>query len=173
MSRRILFVDDDSNVLMGLQRSLRPLRAQWQMEFASSGEEAIHCFSLRPFDAVVTDMRMPGMDGAELLNTIQDQFPQTIRIILSGQSDRESILRSITSAHQFLSKPCDAEQLKSLLKRTIALTELLGNASLKRFVSRLKCVPSLPALYEEVTKELRSDDPSPPASAGSFPRTWE
>ena len=107
MSRRILFVDDDPNLLMSLQRTLRPMRAQWEMEFVASGEEALQSFSRGPFDAIVTDMRMPGMTGAELLEKIQDRFPQTIRIILSGQSDKESIIRSITSAHRFLSKPCD------------------------------------------------------------------
>ncbi|MGA7341920.1 MAG: response regulator [Terracidiphilus sp.] len=160
MSKHILFVDDEPNILTGLQRTLRPMREQWEMEFVSSGAEALERLALHPFEAVVTDMRMPGMTGAELLDKIQDRFPQTIRIILSGQSDRESILRSIASAHQFLSKPCDVEQLKSLLERTIALTELLANESLRRFISRLKCVPSLPVLYEEVTRELRSEDPS-------------
>jgi putative nucleotidyltransferase with HDIG domain len=160
MSRRILFVDDEPNLLMGLQRTLRPMRAQWEMEFVSGGDEALQALSLRPFDAVVTDMRMPGMTGVELLERIQDQFPQTIRIILSGQSDRESILRSIAPAHQFLSKPCDAEQLKSVLERAIALTELLESTPLKKFISRLKCIPSLPFLYQEVAEELRSEDPS-------------
>jgi HD-like signal output (HDOD) protein len=160
MSRRILFVDDEPNLLMGLQRTLRPMRAQWEMEFVASGDEALQALSLHTFDAVVTDMRMPGMTGVELLERIQDQFPRTIRIILSGQSDRESILQSIAPAHQFLSKPCDSEQLKSLLERTIALTDLMENESLKRFISRLKSVPCLPLLYQEVTKELRSEDPS-------------
>jgi putative nucleotidyltransferase with HDIG domain len=161
MLKRILFVDDEPNVLMGLQRTLRSMRTEWEMEFVSSGQEALQNLALRPFDVVVTDMRMPGMTGVELLDKVQDQFPQTIRIILSGQSDRESILRSIAPAHQFLSKPCDAEQLKSVLARTIALTDLLENAPLRKFVSRVKCIPSLPILYQEITKELRSEDPSP------------
>ena len=160
MLRRILFVDDEPNILMGLRRSLRPMRAQWEMEFVSSGDEAVQALALRPFDAVVSDMRMPGMTGAQLLDMVQDKYPETVRVILSGQSDRESILRSFATAHQFLSKPCDAEQLKSLLERAIALTDLLANVSLKNFVSRLKSIPSLPLLYHEVTKELRSENPS-------------
>jgi len=161
MSKSILFVDDEPNILTGLQRTLRPMRDQWEMEFVSSGREALEHLALHPFDAVVTDMRMPGMSGAELLDRIQDEFPQTIRIILSGQSDRESILRSIAPAHQFLSKPCDVARLRSLLESTIALTAQLDNASLKKFMSQLKCIPSLPVLYQEITRELRSTDPSP------------
>jgi HD-like signal output (HDOD) protein len=160
MSRSILFVDDEPNILTGLERTLRPMRAQWEMEFVPGGDEALQAMARHSFNAVVTDMRMPGMTGAQLLDTVRDQFPQTIRIILSGQSDRESMVRSIASAHQFLSKPCDAEQLKSVLERTIALTDLLENESIKNFIFRLKGIPSLPSLYREVTKELRSEDPS-------------
>ncbi|MGA1984235.1 MAG: response regulator [Acidobacteriaceae bacterium] len=160
MSKRILFVDDEQNILMGLERTLRPMRTQWEMEFVPSGDEALRAFAEHSFNAVVTDMRMPGMTGAQLLDKIRDQFPQTIRIVLSGQSDREAMVRSISSAHQFLSKPCDTEQLKSVLERTIALTDLLENQSIKQFIFRLKNIPSLPTLYEDLVKELRLDSPS-------------
>ncbi len=160
MPRCILFVDDEPNLLMGLQRTLRPMQADWDMQFVTSGEEALHRMSLHTFDAVVTDMRMPGMTGAELLSCIQEQSPKTVRIILSGESSRESMIRSITPAHQFLAKPCDPEQLKSVLNRTMALTELLQNDSLKTFVSHIKAIPSLPLLYQQVQNELRSADPS-------------
>lgn len=160
MSRRILFVDDEPNLLMGLQRSMRPMLAVWDMEFVPSGEEALRRIALQPFDAVVTDMRMPGMSGAELLNRILEQSPQTVRIILSGESSRESMIRSIAPAHQFLSKPCDPQQLKSVLERTLALTELLQNDSLKSFISKINSIPSLPLLYQQAQNEIRSADPS-------------
>ena len=161
MQRRILFVDDEPNLLMGLKRTLRPMRTLWEMEFVSSGDEALRFMSLREFDAVVTDMRMPGMSGADLLDTIQKQWPRTVRIVLSGQADRETVLQAIAPAHQFLSKPCEPEQLRSVLEKTLALTDLLQNTSLKCFISRMKCVPSLPLLYQQVTSELQSADPSP------------
>lgn len=160
MSRRILFVDDEPNLLMGLQRSLRSMRSVWEMEFVSSGDEALQLMSLRDFDAVVTDMRMPGMSGAELLDTVQQRYPRIVRIVLSGQADRRSILSAIAPAHQFLSKPCDPDQLRLMLEKTLALTDLLQNSNLKCFISRLKCVPSLPLLYQQVTSELQSTDPS-------------
>jgi putative nucleotidyltransferase with HDIG domain len=158
--RRILFVDDEPNLLMGLQRVLHPMRSVWEMQFVSSAGEALQAVANQAFDAVVTDMRMPGMTGAELLDLIRDQSPRTVRIVLSGQSDRESILQSIAPAHQFLAKPCDPEQLKSILERALGLADLLENESLQRFISRLTCIPSLPLLFEEVTRELRSPDPS-------------
>jgi putative nucleotidyltransferase with HDIG domain len=130
------------------------------MEFVSSGEEALRSMSLREFDAVVTDMRMPGMSGAELLEKVQEQWPKTVRIVLTGQADRDSVLKAIAPAHQFLSKPCDPGQLNLVLEKTLALTDLLENTSLKCFISRLKCVPSVPLLYQQLNKELQSEDPS-------------
>jgi len=70
MSSRILFVDDEALVLQGLQRSLRGMREEWQMEFVTSGADALAAMARHPFDAIVSDMRMPGMNGAELLNEV-------------------------------------------------------------------------------------------------------
>jgi HD-like signal output (HDOD) protein/CheY-like chemotaxis protein len=160
MQRRILFVDDEPDLLMGLKRTLRPMRKLWEMEFAPSGDEALRLMSLGEFDAVVTDMKMPEMSGADLLNTVQEQWPGTVRIILSDQADRETVMRSIAPAHQFLAKPCDPEQLRSVLEKALALTDLLQNTSLKSFISNMKSIPSLPLLYQQVTSELHSEDPS-------------
>jgi putative nucleotidyltransferase with HDIG domain len=157
----VLFVDDEPNLLMGLQRALRPMRSEWEMEFVSSGDAALQAMSNLPFDMVVADMRMPGMSGAELLERVKERFPQTVRLILSGHSDNELIVRASASAHQILSKPYDPEKLKSQLLRTLALKTLLQNATLKKFVSQMKCIPTLPQYYQEVTEELRSVDPSP------------
>ena len=109
--KRILFVDDEQEVLEGLQRTLRPMKMKWKMEFASSGQEALQILTLRPFDAVVSDMMMPGMTGVELLDKVKERFPQTTRIVLSGDSGRESIVRWIDTGHIFLSKPCYMEKL--------------------------------------------------------------
>ena len=112
------------------------------------------------FDVVITDMRMPGMDGAQLLELVRVKFPRTVRMILSGQSDRDSILRSIGPTHQYLSKPCDVEELKQKLRHAFALRDLLADPQLKEIVSRLESVPSLPAIYVAITKALETPDSS-------------
>ena len=156
MNKRILFVDDEPLVLQGIQRSLRSMRAEWEIEFANSGQEALEIMTRAPFDVVITDMRMPGMDGAQLLDLVKAQFPRTVRIVLSGQSDRETILRSVGPSHQYLSKPCDLEELKQRLMRAFALRDMLDNPHLKEVVGRLKTLPSLPALYVAVIETLQS-----------------
>ncbi len=160
MTKRILFVDDEPLVLQGIQRSLRGMRAEWEIELANSGAEAVVAMVHAPFDVVITDMRMPGMDGAQLLDLVKAKFPRTVRIILSGQSDHETILRSVGPSHQYLSKPCDIDELKQKLIRAFALRDILDNPVLKEVLCRLKTVPSLPALYFAVTEALRSPETS-------------
>jgi HD-like signal output (HDOD) protein len=159
MAKRILFVDDEPMVLSGLQRSLRLMRSEWEMVFAAGGNEALAAMDKQPFDIIVTDMRMPGMDGAELLEQVQKRSPLTLRMVLSGQSDRETILRSVNPAHQFISKPCEGEELKSRLIRAFALKDLLQNPSLRGLVTKLDNLPSLPHAYLQLTQELRRPEP--------------
>jgi len=158
--KRILFVDDEPLVLKGLQRSLYPMRKEWEMVFVTGGAEALEAISRQPFDIVVTDMRMPGMDGAQLLEEVKKRSPQSLRMILSGQSDRETIFRSVNPTHQYLAKPCEGEELRAKLQRAFALRDLLQDPALKETVAKLDSMPSLPALYLELTEELRSPEPS-------------
>jgi len=156
MNKRILFVDDEPMVLQGLQPSLRVMRSQWEMEFAASGAEALETMARSHFDVVITDMRMPGMDGAQLLDRVKAAYPQTVRMILSGQSDLETILRSVGPTHQYLAKPCEIEDLKQKLARAFALRDLLSDPRLKEVVGRLDSVPSLPQAYVSITRALQS-----------------
>ena len=158
--KTILFVDDESDVLTGLRRVLRPMRKKWNMLFAVSGAKAIEIMEKEQVDIIVSDMRMPHMDGAELLSRVKERMPETVRIILSGHSDPEMILRSVEAAHQFLAKPCDAEDLVDKLEKACSLSDLLLNTRLKSLISGLKSLPSLPNLYMEIVALLKSDDPS-------------
>jgi HD-like signal output (HDOD) protein/CheY-like chemotaxis protein len=124
------------------------------MEFAPSGAAALECMSHVPFDAVVTDMRMPKMSGAQLLEQVRLYYPQTIRFVLSGQSDQESILRTVSPAHQYLAKPCAIDELRQRLSQALALRDLLENPTLKELVSQIKTLPCIPALYHQLLEKL-------------------
>src|SRR5947207_3360507 len=139
---------------------LRPQRQEWNMVFVSSGAEALAALTESKFDVLVTDMRMPGMDGAELLAHVRVLYPHMVRIILTGQCSRDSFLRAVQLAHRHLGKPCDVELLKATLTRACALRQLLTNSTLVTLASRIDSVPSLPSLYFEVVRELEGPDPS-------------
>ena len=154
--RRILFVDDESKVLDGLRRMLHPMRKEWDMVFVADAREALGALALDPFEVIVTDMRMPGMDGAELLDEVVKVYPEIVRLVLSGQWDQEMSIRSAKTAHQYLTKPCSAEMLKMTLDRIFALRRLLAGRRLKRLVSGMTTLPSLPGVYRRLIETLQS-----------------
>jgi putative nucleotidyltransferase with HDIG domain len=158
--RRILFVDDEPSVLNGLRRMLYGMRREWEMEFAGDARQALGLLAKRPFDIVVSDMRMPGMDGAELLHIVMQQYPDTVRIILSGQAERENALRSIGPTHQYLSKPCDESTLKATLAKALTIRQWMAAPTIQHLVSSVTSLPSLPAIYQELLNELQSPEPS-------------
>jgi HD-like signal output (HDOD) protein len=158
--KKLLFVDDDPNILRGLGRLLHGMRGDWSMEFAESGPKALEILAAERFDVVVSDMRMPGMDGAQLLSEVMARHPQVVRIILSGQSDHEFVLRSVGPAHQFLSKPCDPQVLHGVVARACALRDLVASEPLRKVISNVRSLPSPPGLYLQLVEELKSDQAS-------------
>jgi HD-like signal output (HDOD) protein/CheY-like chemotaxis protein len=155
VKKRILFVDDEEMVLQGLKRMLRPCRDEWDMVFVDSGAKALDVMAQAPVDVVVADMRMPVMNGAELLGEVMKRYPLTIRFILSGHSDSELISKAIGATHRYLAKPCDPETLQSILRDVLGSTEILHDAELKTLISQMKALPSLPILYQEIMAKLK------------------
>ncbi len=161
MKRTVLFVDDEPNVLMGLKRLLRPLREGWEFHFATSGKEALEIMDRVAFDAVVSDMRMPGMDGPEFLTRVMRHHPDVIRFALSGFSDQEMVGRSISPTHQYLTKPCDSGVLIAALEQAIGARDLVTNQTILRKIARIEHLPALPEAYRRITEELAKGDPAP------------
>ena len=149
----VLFVDDEPKVLDGLRRMLRSLRMEWDMAFAGSGREALALLQQNRFDAIVSDMR--------ILDQVREVSPSTVRIILTGQSSQKANLKAVRVAHRQLSKPCDPEVLREVVRRSCALRQLLDQSVLVTLALRLDSIPSLPSLYFEVVRELESSEPSP------------
>jgi HD-like signal output (HDOD) protein/ActR/RegA family two-component response regulator len=158
---RILFVDDDAGILTGLRNTFRKQRYSWDMVFADSGESALRELRGAPFDVVVSDMRMPGMDGAALLQHVREEFPAVVRIILSGHSEREALVRSLPVCHQFLSKPCQGDVLKGVLERSLELHTVFDHAGLRDAVGRIEKLPSAPRVFGELTRALSNADVQP------------
>ena len=158
--KRILFVDDEPMVLKGLQRTLRKMRNEWDMAFTANGKGALEILSKQPMDVIVSDLKMPEMDGMQLLTEVRTQYPQVVRIILSGHLEHEMTLQSVQYAHQNLSKPCDSEILKQTLAKLFALRDIMADESVKKIVSQIESLPSLPAIYSEIIEEMQSEDPS-------------
>ena len=156
--KNILFVDDEPMVLAGLERVLRSYRKVWDMSFASSGPEALAMLETKPFDVVVTDMRMPSMDGTRLLELVKERHPGTIRIVLSGYFETEAALRAVPVAHQFLAKPCDPGKLHEAIERSCGFAGLLPDAALRRVVGSIGRLPTLPRTSALLAEALQKPD---------------
>lgn len=154
--RRILFVDDEPRILDGLSRMLRGLRNEWDMVFAQGGLEALDACASAPFDVVVSDARMPGMDGSELLQEITRLYPDTVRIILSGQCSRDSVLKCVGVAHQFLSKPCSSQSLKATVQNVCSMRARILDGPTRKVISCVQKLPSQTAVYAELADEVGS-----------------
>lgn len=160
MKKSLLFVDDDPFILDALRRQLRRYRKEWDTEFAASGSAALELMAEHCFDIVVSDMRMPEMDGAEFLTHVMKQHPRTVRIILSGQSEREVRFQTLAPAHQYLSKPCDLEALRDVIQYASQLRAYLPNEELCSVVSRIAALPALQSSAAALREECAGDEPS-------------
>jgi HD-like signal output (HDOD) protein/ActR/RegA family two-component response regulator len=150
----VLFVDDEPLVLRALGRMVRPMQSDFDALFAANGAEALDQLAKKPVDVLVSDMRMPGMDGAALLTQVQQHFPATARVILSGYAQDETLLRAIPVSHRFLAKPLQPAELKLVLYRTIALHKLLESPELRELVGGAKDLPTRPVVYFELRSAL-------------------
>jgi len=158
MKKTVLFVDDEEMVLQGLQRSMRTMRNEWDMTFVDSGAKALAFLETTPVDVVVSDMRMPGMNGAQLFAEVAKRFPKSVRLILSGHADQDLILQCVGSTHQFLSKPCDPEALRHTIIRAMELEGSVKNAHLQQLVARMDHLPSIPSLYSEIVEKMNDPE---------------
>lgn len=156
--RHVLFVDDEPQVLEGMRSRLQPLTDKWQMTFVDSGADALSRFEQTPHDVIVSDITMPGMDGAQLLHAISERWPATIRIALSGKSDVEEKLRLLPLAHQYLSKPCRPEQLEDAVLRSLQLREELTNPSVLGIIGRIRQLPAQPQVFARLQIVLAKPD---------------
>lgn len=156
---KILFVDDDIKLLSGLRRMLHSQSNKWDMYFCNSGAEALEIIKDQEICVVVSDMRMPTMDGAELLTRILKQQPNAIRIILSGYAEMATVLRTIGPSHQYLAKPCEHELLKERISIAISVMAENGKKDLREIVSGLVSLPMQPDTLRCYSAELAQPEP--------------
>jgi HD-like signal output (HDOD) protein len=152
--RNIVFVDDDRELLDSLRARLYKHRHDWNMQFLSSGGEAIAILEKQHVDLIVSDVRMPGMDGGQLLTVVKQRWPTTVRIVVSGYSDPVQAVRLTSLAHQYVAKPCDARELEGIIDRCFHLQDLLGQESLRKLVGRIGSLPAMPKTYARLQSAL-------------------
>ena len=130
------------------------------MSFVPGGEAALNELLAVSYDVIVSDMRMPGMDGAALLTQVLKDYPHVVRIVLSGQTEQEVSRRMVHVAHQFMSKPCDGQELQQTIERACSLQSLLEHSSLRQAVGQIGQLPIKPSIYTQLVQVLANPNSS-------------
>lgn len=138
----VLFVDDEPNILSGIRRALLPERKIVDFIFAESGQEAIDILDQTPVDIVVSDMRMPEINGVAVLRAAAKKAPWSLRVILSGYADKEALLKAAPVSHQYLSKPCSRDALSDMLNRAVKAINQVPDREERTPVAMLQHLPA-------------------------------
>jgi putative nucleotidyltransferase with HDIG domain len=159
MSRkRILFVGEDLALWEQLQSA--SFAKKWDVAFAKGGLQALASLSQSPCDAVVADMQIPGMTGAQLLDEVMQRNPMTLRFIRASMADQQAAMKCVGTAHQYLVKPSDVATVNSALERAFSLEAWLPSEAVQKLIAQMKKLPSPPNLYFKIVSELQSPDSS-------------
>lgn len=155
--KRILFVDDEKQILRALKRLF--VSSDYEVHFAESGEKALQLIESNDFDLLVTDIRMPEMDGLELLRQVKSESPLTLRVALSGYTDNKKIYSALEDnlAKLYLFKPWDNKELTSLIDRLFELEDILKDKKLLNLINNLDELPTVPDLYAELCRMVEEN----------------
>ena len=146
---RILVVDDEPRVLGSIARLLRGQR-DWDLEMVGSGEAALEKLATEPPDVVLSDMRMPGIDGAELLRRVREDYPAVARIMMSAYAQLDEVMDAAPLAHQALSKPCSGAELRATISRARVLRDLIVDRGLRGLVGGIASLPAARGVYHRL-----------------------
>jgi HD-like signal output (HDOD) protein len=152
--KRVLFVDEDTATVATLRSAFHQPNSPWDAVFVHSGEEALEQLAAEHFDAIISEMRMPRMDGPQLLAKVRERHPDVVRLCLSGTTDDEGFLRAVPVTHQFLSKPCNPDAVREVVERACSLGSILGNPAIRQLISHLDALPSTPQTFQQLSEAI-------------------
>lgn len=156
MSKQILLVSTDPFLAPGALQLTPTFKAQWTFHHVGNKAQALELLGRNTFDAVICELRLPDGSGPQLLDGVMSNQPGAQRFILADLTDRQTMLKCVGTAHQFLSKPCDGAKLEAALERAFQLEVWFGNDNVKKLVTQMRKVPSPPTIYFQIIRELQS-----------------
>lgn len=155
--KRILFVDDEP-VRDSVRRLVRPFQAEWDLAFAGTAEEVLSALDTVGADAVVTGLSIPGLEGASLLEAIAVRVPEAVRIVLAPSADQRKVMECASLAHQFITRPCEAEVLHEAISRGFEMESSVRRDRIRALVERMDHMPSLPDLYIQLAEKVQDPE---------------
>jgi HD-like signal output (HDOD) protein len=158
MKKKICFAGFAQDELESLKQAMSGIAGTWDCTFVADAPAALEAMAANPIDAVVANMRMEGMHGAELLHRAGELHPTALRFVVGDMADQELIINCIGGTHQFIARPYKPAELISVVQRSFALDACLSSDQLRALAPRLRRLPCLPSTYFEVLKRVESRD---------------
>lgn len=157
MNKTVMFVDDENFILKSLKRLMK--RQEFNSVYMNSGKEALEYLESNSVDLIVTDIRMPDMDGFELLSIVKEKYPKILRVALSGFTESKTIYKLIEKnvAKIYLFKPWDNFELKKNINRILEFEDILTDYKLLELINNIDSLPVLPKLYQDIKRLMDAD----------------
>ncbi len=158
MTRRIMFVDDERQILKALNRLFAD--TEYDVVLMNSGDEALVYLKKNNVDLIVSDIRMPEMDGFELLRYVKERYPSVMRVALSGYTDSKNIYKALEEniAKMYLFKPWDNNELVTMVNNLFALEDVLKDRRILNLINNLNDLPTLPNLFLRIKTMIRENE---------------
>jgi len=156
--QKVLLVDDNPNVLYSFKRALHSGSNQWTILTAESAADALTIMSQDNIDIIISDLRMPVMDGVALLGIVSKQSPSTLRIAITGDADPVLCQQATLVAHQFIAKPIEPQELARIINQAVGVSSLVMKPEIKRAILKIANLPSQPGLYNQLLAELNKPE---------------
>ncbi|MGA2747542.1 MAG: response regulator [Verrucomicrobiota bacterium] len=153
--KRILFADADPRAMEEFSKALG---TDWSITGVTSGMSAFSIIQRESYAAVVANLDLPELDGAELLNHVRVAHPNTVRFIVASDAQRDRVMNQVVGGHQFLARPFDRTALKTIVERSLTATTGVLSNNMRQLIGRIRTFPSIPSVYLEVLNALNNPD---------------
>ncbi len=155
--RSILLVDDEKKILSSLSRAF--FDTDYDIYTANGGEEALELLETQEVDLIISDMRMPVMDGYELLSKVKEKYPRTIRVIMSGYAEEQTIIQALVRniGKIYILKPWNNEEVLRYVEQLFVTEDMLRSKELLALINNIDELPTISESYQKILSLLNSD----------------
>lgn len=158
--KRILFIDDEPALLDSLTRVMRPLKNEWEIQVESSPRAALERLAKETFDIVVTDLRLPALNGVPVVSQVMESSSDAVRVALSSSSPPAENGQHLTTAptYQVVARASELEHLKETVERISRMRDRMHDENMRALIGEIDGLPAVPAVCQELNRTLAQDD---------------
>lgn len=157
MKKAILFVDDERQILKSINRLF--MDSEYDVFLADNGEEALQILEREKIDMIISDMRMPNMDGYQLLKKVKEKHPLVLRLVLSGYAEEKVVFKALRNnlAKFYLLKPWNNRKFIQIIDQVFQIESMIKDETILAIINNLEDIPTIPTLYHKLCSLIEQD----------------